>query len=220
MSSSIQLLNPKAESLRREQALQVNITAAQGLQDVLSTNLGPKGTLKMLVDGAGNIKITKDGKVLLTEMQIQSPTAIMIARAAAAQDEITGDGTTTVVMLVGELLRQAERFLTEGIHPRVITDGFEVAREETLHFLNEFIYKPEEITREILLQVARSSLSTKISPELTDVLTPIVTDAVLNVKDPENNNLDLHMIEIMSMMTQTAKDTEFIKGLVLDHDRG
>ncbi|KAH3662229.1 hypothetical protein OGAPHI_005477 [Ogataea philodendri] len=214
MSSAIQLLNPKAESIRRQQALQVNISAAQGLQDVLSSNLGPKGTLKMLVDGAGSIKITKDGKVLLNEMQIQSPTAVMIARAASAQDEITGDGTTTVVLLVGELLRQAERFLNEGIHPRVLTDGFEAAREETLQFLNTFVKKPE-IDRELLLQVARSSLATKVNPELTDVLTPIVTDAVLSVKD--NESLDLHMIEIMAMMHETAKDTQFIKGLVLDH---
>ncbi|KAG7927581.1 hypothetical protein KL925_001939 [Ogataea polymorpha] len=215
MSSAIQLLNPKAESIRRQQALQVNITAAQGLQDVLSTNLGPKGTLKMLVDGAGSIKITKDGKVLLNEMQIQSPTAVMIARAASAQDEITGDGTTTVVLLVGELLRQAERFLNEGIHPRVLTDGFEAAREETLEYLNSFVMKPETLDRELLLQVARSSLATKVNQELTDVLTPIVTDAVLSVKD--NESLDLHMIEIMAMMHETAKDTKFIKGLVLDH---
>lgn len=77
---SLQLLNPKAESLRRDAALKVNVTSAEGLQSVLETNLGPKGTLKMLVDGAGNIKLTKDGKVLLTEMQIQSPTAVLIAR--------------------------------------------------------------------------------------------------------------------------------------------
>ena len=104
---------------------------------MLSSNLGPKGTLKLLVDGSGNLKLTKDGKVLLTEMQIQHPTAVMIARAATAQDEITGDGTTTVVLLVGELLKQAERFISEGVHPRVLVDGFELAREASLEHLNE-----------------------------------------------------------------------------------
>ena len=138
MSSSIQLLNPKAESIRRAQALQVNINAAQGLQQVLASNLGPKGTLKLLVDGSGGLKLTKDGKVLLTEMQIQHPTAVMIARAATAQDEITGDGTTTVILLVGELLKQAERFISEGVHPQVIVDGFEIARETSLEFLDQF----------------------------------------------------------------------------------
>ncbi len=214
MSSSLQLLNPKAESLRRAAALRVNIAAAQGLQQVLETNLGPKGTLKMLVDGSGNIKLTKDGKVLLSEMQIQNPTAVMIARAASAQDEITGDGTTTVVLLVGELLKQADRFVSEGVHPRIITDGFEIARKNTLKFLDEYKIQ-KDLDRELLLQVARSSLSTKVNNEITEVLTPIVTDAVLSVKGEES--LDLHMVEIMQMQHESAKNSELIKGLVLDH---
>lgn len=218
MSSSIQLLNPKAESIRRSQALQVNIAAAQGLQQVLASNLGPKGTLKLLVDGSGGLKLTKDGKVLLSEMQIQHPTAVMIARAATAQDEITGDGTTTVVLLVGELLKQAERFIDEGVHPRVIVDGFDIARDESLKYLNEFKHTPNSFDREFLLQVARSSLSTKVDNEITDILAPIVTDAVLTVKsNEESKKLDLHMIEIMSMQYGNVKDTELIKGLVLDH---
>eukprot|EP00962_Isochrysis_galbana_P019785 scaffold5770_cov130-Isochrysis_galbana.AAC.3 len=81
----------------------MNINAARGLQDVLKSNLGPKGTLKMLVGGAGDIKLTKDGNTLLHEMQIQNPTACMIARIATAQDDITGDGTTSAVLIVGEV---------------------------------------------------------------------------------------------------------------------
>lgn len=218
--SSIQLLNPKAESIRRAQALQVNSAAAQGLQDVLSSNLGPKGTLKMLVDGAGSIKLTKDGKVLLSEMQIQHPTAVMIARAATAQDEITGDGTTTVVLLVGELLKQAERFISEGVHPRIITDGFEIARKSTLEYLNGFQKQKTvaELDRELLLQVARSSLSTKVNAKLSEVLTPIVTDAVLSVRDKdEPKKVDLHMVEIMTQQHETVYQTQLVKGLVLDH---
>ena len=86
----------------------------------------------MLVDGAGQIKMTKDGKVLLSEMQIQNPTAAMIARTAVAQDEQVGDGTTSVVLLVGELLRQADRYISEGVHPTVIADGFDIAKKEAL----------------------------------------------------------------------------------------
>ena len=78
------------------------------------------------------IKLTKDGNVLLREMQIQNPTAVMIARAATAQDDICGDGTTSVVLLVGELLKQADRYISEGLHPRIITDGFEIAKAEAL----------------------------------------------------------------------------------------
>ncbi|KAI7054461.1 T-complex protein 1 subunit, partial [Hortaea werneckii] len=136
--SAAQLLNPKAESRRRGEALRVNISAGEGLQDVLASNLGPTGTLKMLVDGAGAIKLTKDGSVLLKEMQIQNPTAVMIARAATAQDDICGDGTTSVVLMVGELLKQADRYIAEGLHPRVLTDGYEMAKAETIRFLDEF----------------------------------------------------------------------------------
>lgn len=78
------------------------------------------------------IKLTKDGNVLLREMQIQNPTAVMIARAATAQDDICGDGTTSVVLLVGELLKQADRYISEGLHPRIITDGYEIAKTESL----------------------------------------------------------------------------------------
>jgi len=118
--SAISLLNPKAQVNSSAQALSFNISAAKGLQDVLKTNLGPKGTMKMLVSGSGDIKITKDGNVLLHEMQIQHPTASMVARTATAQDDTTGDGTTSTVLLIGELLRQAELYLVDGLHPRLV----------------------------------------------------------------------------------------------------
>ncbi|KAG5519747.1 hypothetical protein PMAC_000020 [Pneumocystis sp. 'macacae'] len=211
----ITLLNPKAESLHREQALQVNITAACGLQNVLKSNLGPKGTIKMLVDGAGNIKLTKDGKVLLTEMQIQNPTASMIARAAAAQDDITGDGTTSICLLVGEILKQADRYIQEGIHPRVLTEGIELAQKEALAFLDKFkIIK--KMDRATLLSVARSSLSTKLHVSVVEKLMHYIVDAVLCIQR-ENEPIDLHMVEIMKMQHRTVTDTQLIRGLLLDH---
>ncbi|KAL4980668.1 chaperonin Cpn60/TCP-1 family [Aspergillus desertorum] len=213
--SATQLLNPKAESRRRAEALKVNISAGEGLQDVLKSNLGPSGTLKMLVDGAGGIKLTKDGNVLLREMQIQNPTAVMIARAATAQDDITGDGTTSVVLMVGELLRQADRHISEGLHPRVITDGYEIAKNETLKFLDQFKIE-RAIDRELLLSVARTSLSTKLNSALAEKLTPDIVDAVLAIhRAPEKP--DLHMIEIMTMQHRTSSDTQLIRGLALDH---
>lgn len=213
--SAAQLLNPKAESRRRGEALRVNISAGEGLQDVLKSNLGPLGTIKMLVDGAGQIKLTKDGNVLLREMQIQNPTAVMIARAATAQDDICGDGTTSVVLLVGELLKQAERHIQEGLHPRIIADGFEVAKNEALKFLDTFRI-PKSADRELLISVARTSLATKLNATLANKLTPDIVDAVLTIyKAPAKP--DLHMVEIMKMQHRTASETQMIKGLVLDH---
>nr|AAP80824.1 putative chaperonin [Griffithsia japonica] len=129
---AINLLNSGAEVSRRGLALHTTITAAKGLQNVLRSNLGPNGTIKMLVSGAGDIKMTKDGKVLLDEMQIQNPTSLMIARGASAQDDICGDGTTSTVLLIGEMLKRAEILLTEGLHPRVILDGFDVAKNKLM----------------------------------------------------------------------------------------
>lgn len=159
---------------------------------MLKSNLGPKGTVKMLVDGSGGIKLTKDGSVLLKEMQIQNPTAVMIARAATAQDEICGDGTTSVVLMVGELLKQADRFIQEGLHPRTLTDGYEIAKTETLKFLESFKIT-RDIDRELLLSVARTSLSTKINAALAESLTPSIVDAVLAIYRPPQKP-DLHMV--------------------------
>jgi len=163
--------------------------------------------------------LTKDGNVLLREMQIQNPTAVMIARTAVAQDDITGDGTTTTVLVIGELLKQAERYLNEGLHPRVLVEGIDVAKRESLKFLETFMRATpglEGVDREMLLCVARTALRTKLREELADKLTTIVVDAVLCIAKKEEP-IDLHMVEIMTMKHQTDDETKLIQGLVLDH---
>lgn len=212
--SSINYVNKEADVIKSAQALQVNIQAAKGLQEVLKSNLGPKGTIKMLVGGAGQVKLTKDGQVLLNDMQIQHPTAAMIARAATAQDDIVGDGTTTNVLFSGELMKRAEAFLQEGVHPRVIVDGIELAKNETLKFLHNFAIE-KEMDRSTLIEVARTSLMTKLHPRMAEQLTDIVTDAVLTIKKDED--VDLHMVEIMHMRHKLSTESKLVRGLVLDH---
>lgn len=236
--SALELINPRAESVRRIQALQVNIAGAVGLAQVVRSNLGPRGTLKMLVDGSGNLKMTKDGKVLLTEMQIQNPTAAMIARTAVAQDEQCGDGTTSVVLLVGELLKQAERYIQEGVPSRVVSEGFDVAKTGVLQFLERFKVTPT-LDRAALISVANTALATKLNGKLAAQLAGSVVDAVLAIKprDPEvappapssdgstedvgawqiSDPIDLHMVEIMKMQHKMDTDTQLVRGLVLDH---
>lgn len=214
----VTVVNSKADVLKATQALAVNLNAAKGLQEVMKTNLGPRGTLKMLVGGAGQIKITKDGHVLLGEMQIQHPTASMIARAATAQDDITGDGTTTSVMFIGELMKLSEVCLAEGLHPRLIAEGFDIAREEMLKFLDKFkIALPNALDdREKLVCVARTALRTKISPSIADSMAEVVVDAVRCIKKPDTP-LDLNMVEVLHMRNKLVTDTRLIKGMVLDH---
>ena len=219
--SSLQLVNANADIIRKAQALGVNINAAKGLQEVLKTNLGPKGTIKMLVGGAGQVKLTKDGAVLLHEMQIQHPTAAMIGRAATAQDDMVGDGTTTNVLFIGEIMRQAERYIGDGVHPRILVDGMELAKTQALAFLEEFKIA-KEVNRELLIQVARTSLNTKIHPKLGNPLCEILVDAMQTIrKAPEEGKkekeIDLHMIEIMHMQHKMSTESKLVKGLVLDH---
>eukprot|EP01039_Chlorochromonas_danica_P001902 gene1902-2080_t len=213
------LINPNAEVVAASQCLLVNAAAAKGLQAVLKTNLGPRGTLKMLVGGAGQIKITKDGNVLLHEMQIQHPTAMMIARAATAMDDEVGDGTTTAVLFVGELLKQAERYTNEGLHPRLITEGYEIAKDMVLEFLDGFKVPVEGSVyqdRELLTSVARTSLRSKLTMEVADKMSDAVVDAVLAIATP-GEAIDLHMVEVMEMQQMKATDSTFVRGIVLDH---
>merc|ERR1712168_562928 len=194
--AAIKTLNPKAEVARAAQALSINISGARGIQDVLKTNLGPKGTMKMLVSGAGDIKITKDGNILLHEMQIQHPTASMIAKACTAQDDVTGDGTTSTVLLIGELLKQAELYLVDGLHPRLIAEGFEKAKDIALDELTKFALAAGAANgapdREKLIQVARTALRTKIHHQTADLLTEICVDAVDCIRKPGVKEIDLH----------------------------
>jgi len=222
MGSRLQDLSPNAEIVSKAAARAVNVAAARGLQDVLKTNLGPRGTLKMLVGGAGQIKLTKDGNVLLHEMQIQHPTACMIARTATAQDDVTGDGTTSTVLLCGALLRQADRLTTEGLHPRVITDGYDIARDATLKFLESFKVSLGEdplADRDLLRSVASTSLRTKLDRDLADGITEAVVDSICTIApdDLTKAPLDLNMIEVMTMEQRMGTDSRFVNGLVLDH---
>lgn len=212
------LINPNAEIVSSEQCLQVNVAAARGLQSVVRTNLGPRGTLKMLVGGAGQIKITKDGNVLLHEMQIQHPTAMMIARAATAMDDEVGDGTTSSVLFTGELLKQAERFTAEGLHPRLITEGYEIAKEMVVEFLEGFkVQMPNIATdRETLSNVVHTALRTKLSDDIALKLSDSLINAVMAVIT-EDNVIDLNMVEIMEMQHKSGSESTFIDGLVLDH---
>ena len=140
----------------------------------------------------------------------------MIGRAATAQDDIVGDGTTSNVLFIGELMRQAERYLGEGIHPRVLVDGIEAAKKETLAFLEKVKIPKPDVTKDLLLDVARASLMTKVHPSIANPLTEILVEAVQTIHK-EGQPIDLHMIEIMHMQHKMSTESKLIKGLVLDH---
>lgn len=229
---AVSVVNAKADVLRAAAALSANCNAAKGLQEVLKSNLGPRGTIKMLVGGAGQVKLTKDGSVLLHEMQIQHPTAAMIARASTAQDEVTGDGTTSNVLLIGELMRNCERYVAEMLHPRTLCEGIEAARVECLRFLDEMRIPLKKAPsglpeREVLMNVARTALRTKLHGRLADSLAEDLVDAVVILSAPEKKEdgtttgvprpIDLHMVEVLHMRHRLANETRLIRGIVMDH---
>jgi len=217
----VTVVNNKADVLKSAQALAVNCNAAKGLQEIMKTNLGPRGTLKMLVGGAGQIKVTKDGNVLLHEMQIQHPTAAMVARAATAQDDMTGDGSTTSVLFIGEIMKQAEWHLQAGVHARLLVEGIEIAKEETLKFLETVkvpIAPSGTPDLEMVHMLARTALRTKLQTKQADDLAEIVVDAVGIVKDAsEGTAIDLHRVEIMHMKENLVTESRLVRGLVMDH---
>jgi len=172
----------------------------------------------MLVGGSGDVKLTKDGKTLLHEMQIQNPTAALIARTATAQDEICGDGTTSTVVFIGELLKQAERYLSEGVHPRVLCDGFDLAKTASVKFLDSFRALEGKVDRELLNCVSRTALRTKLHEELADYIGDVCVDAVLCIQNPESEvPIDLFMVEVMHMQHKSEMNSRLVRGLVLDH---
>jgi len=154
--------------------------------------------------------MTKDGNVLLNEMQIQHPTASLIARVATAQDDITGDGTTSNVLIIGELLKQADLYISEGLHPRIVADGFDIAREEAVRVLDSMkIAKDGGMDRDTLLAVARTSLRTKLHVKMADLLTESIVDGVQAIQQ-EGKPLDLFMVEMMTMQHKTSAETQYI----------
>lgn len=214
------MLNPNAANVGGSDARAVILNAAKGLSSTMATNLGPKGTMKLLVSGAGELKLTKDGCVLLQDMQFQHPIAQLIARAVTAQDDVAGDGTTSTVLLIGELMRLADYYIRDGIHVRSVVEGFLQAKEETLKFLDAFkkpILKTIHEDREMYVRTAFSALNTKVDTKMAHKMAEICVDAVTCIDLRKVQELDLHMVEVMTMNHKMGADSQFIKGLVLDH---
>ena len=149
--------------------------------------------------------------------QIQHPTASLIAKASTAQNDTTGDGTTSTVLLIGELLRQAEIQINDGLHPRLLTDGFDLAKREALKVLEKFKTDDKKLEKSTLLSLCKTALKTKINRRLADQLAEICVDAIETIRNDDGKPVDLHMVEIMEMQHRSESDTQLIKGLVLDH---
>eukprot|EP00954_Amorphochlora_amoebiformis_P001298 99836-Amorphochlora_amoeboformis.AAC.1 len=196
-----------------------NIVAAKAVANCIRTSLGPKGMDKMITSASGEVTITNDGATILGKMEVQHPAAKMLMDLSSAQDVEAGDGTTSVVVIAGALLNAAERLLSRGLHPSVISKAWQKAAVMSVDILKKAAIPVDLSDRKSLIKAASTSLNSKVIGGYSDQLAPIAVDAVLGVCEDikSGTNVDLHDIKLVKKMGGTLEDTELVlNGLVLD----
>ncbi|HIH17920.1 MAG TPA: thermosome subunit [Nanoarchaeota archaeon] len=194
-----------------------NIMAARLVAETVKSTLGPRGMDKMLVDSIGDITVTNDGVTILEEMQIEHPAAKMMVEIAKTQEAEVGDGTTTAVVIAGELLKNAEKLLDQDIHPTVVARGYRLASEQAIKVLHEISTKIDRKDRALLVKIAATAITGKGAESARDMLAELIVDSVLQVS--EGNEVDLDSIKIEKKKGKSISQSELIKGIVLDKER-
>ena len=198
-----------------------NIMAARAISDAVKSTLGPKGMDKMLVDSMGDVVVTNDGATILKEIDVEHPAAKMIVEVAKSQDEECGDGTTSAVVLTGELLKYAGELLDQNIHPTVICGGFKLASEKAKEILNKNALKIKPGDKKTLKSIAMTSMASKGASAEKEILADVVVDAVTRVAETsgKKTSVDLDNIQIQKKQGGGIANTEIITGLILDKER-
>ncbi len=202
-------------------AQRMNILAARIISEAVRTTLGPRGMDKMLVDSLGDVVITNDGVTILKEMEVEHPAAKMLVEVAKTQDDEVGDGTTTAVVIAGELLHEAERLLDQTIHPTVIAGGYKMAAEKAQEFLNE-IAEPIKIDDEALLKkIAMTAMTGKKAESSREKLADLAVKAVKQIVDKTDGGYvaDIDYIGIEKKPGESTDDSQLIEGVILDKER-
>ncbi|MBW2980967.1 TCP-1/cpn60 chaperonin family protein [Candidatus Woesearchaeota archaeon] len=202
-------------------AQRTNIMAAKLVAETVRTTLGPKGMDKMIVDTLGDVTVTNDGVTILEEMQIEHPSAKMIVEVAKTQEDEVGDGTTTAVVLAGELLKNAEGLLEQEVHPTVIARGYRLAEIKAQQLLNDIAEDITEKDTENLRKIAITAMTGKGAESAKDVLADITVSAVKSVIDRENDtiSIDKEHIKLEKKVGSAVENTELVKGIVLDKEK-
>jgi len=197
-----------------------NIAAAKLVADLVKSSLGPRGLDKMLVDSLGDVTITNDGATILKEIDAQHPAAKMMVEISKTIDTEVGDGTTSSVIFGGTLLAKAEELLSKDVHSSVIIEGYQAASEKALEILNEIGKKVRADDTETLLNVAKTSMESKLISEDSDSLSKIVVDSILKITQTKNekSSVDLDNIKVEKKAGGSIQDTSLIKGIVLDKE--
>ena len=214
------LLKEGGTETKGRDAQKNNIAACKIIAEIVQTSLGPRGMDKMLVDSLGDVTITNDGATILKEIDVQHPAAKMLVEISKTTDNEVGDGTTSVVVLAGALLENAELLLDQDVHPTIIVDGYRKAAKKAKEFLESIADKVSASDKNILTKIAKTSMQTKLVRKDSDQLAEIVVKSILAVseKDGETYKVDIDDIKVEKKAGGSIKDAKIIQGIVLDKE--
>ena len=219
-SVPVLVLKEGSSRSRGREAQHTNITAAKIVAESVRSALGPKGMDKMLTDSFGDVTITSDGATILKEMDVQNPAAKMLVEVAKAQDNEAGDGTTSAVIIAGELLSKSEELLDKNIHPTVIIDGFKMAQEKALEVLEKIALPVDLKKQDYLKKAAVTSMASKLVAEYKEYLADIAVKAMLAVAEKEDGGYkaDVDDVLVEKKTGESLKETSLINGIVIDKE--
>ncbi|WP_089777311.1 thermosome subunit alpha [Haloferax massiliensis] len=211
------ILGEDSQRTSGQDAQSMNITAGKAVAEAVRTTLGPKGMDKMLVDSGGQVVVTNDGVTILKEMDIDHPAANMIVEVSETQEDEVGDGTTTAVIIAGELLDQAEELLESDVHATTVAQGYRQAAEKAKEVLEDNAIEVTEDDRETLQKIAATAMTGKGAESAKDLLAELVVDAVLAVKD--EGGIDTDNVSIEKVVGGTIDNSELVEGVIVDKER-
>ena len=203
---------------RGQEAQNSNFAAVKAVAAAVKSTLGPKGMDKMLIDGIGDITVTNDGVTILKEMDIEHPAAKMIVEVAKTQDNEVGDGTTTSVIIAGDLIRNAEHLIAQKVHPTVIAEGYQMAATKSLEILDKMAVTVKPTDTAMLSRIAETALTGKNSEVSKENLCAIIVKAISSVID-EDGKADLAHINVEKKVGASVDDSELVQGMAIDKER-
>jgi thermosome len=205
---------------RGREAQRNNIMAARVVGEVLKTTLGPRGMDKMLIDSLGDITITNDGAAILNEIEVEHPAAKMMVEIAKTQDDMVGDGTTTAVVLAGELLKKAEELLDQNIHPTIVVSGYRKAAQKAVEIINNVAIQVDIKDRATLKKVALTSMASKGVGTARDHLADMAIDAVSQIVETRGDKMlaDIDNVQVVKKTGKSLFESQLVKGLVIDKE--
>ncbi|MFZ3148539.1 MAG: thermosome subunit alpha [Methanothrix sp.] len=201
-------------------AISNNIMAARAVANAVRSTLGPKGMDKLLVDSLGDVTITNDGVTILKEMDVQHPAAKMLIEAAKTQDKEVGDGTTTVAVLAGELLKKAEVLLDQKVHPTMIVQGYRMAAEKAVQIVKSISVDASENDRALLERIAETAMTGKLAESPDSKMASYAVELVLNALETYNGKkkFDMDRVNVEKKVGESTLDSQIIEGIAIDKE--